>query len=201
MTARTEKSVRLLNQYASDPQRKKDFAEVRANVLNYPRLQALIEGKNIKEIKELCSDDVGQEMIDKLAEDLIKQADREKGKIDSMVEIFIQRYGLKPGNFRPGREYMEASRLRPKRLFKGPLPWNAMNEKLDPQSLAWYKTNRAKAGGSYGSKIYEIVNLMDGKRTLLDIRHIVSCEYDETEVEFVLHYAKDLEKIGLISFE
>ena len=66
---------------------------------------------------------------------------------------------------------------------------------------SWYETNQAKAGGNYGSKTYEIVNLMDGKRTLLDIRHIVSCEYDETGVEFVLHYAKDLEKIGLISFE
>jgi hypothetical protein len=65
----------------------------------------------------------------------------------------------------------------------------------------WYETNRAEAGGNYGSKTYEIVNFMDGKRTLLDIRHIVSCEYDETGVEFVLHFAKDLEKIGLISFE
>ncbi len=201
MTTRTEKSVRLLHQYASDPQRKKDFAEVHANVLNYPRLQALIEGENIQETKELCRNKVSQEMIHKLAEDLIKQADREKEKIDSMVKIFIQRYGLKSENFRQGREYMEASRLRPKRLFKGPLPWNAMNERLDAQSLAWYETNQAKAGGNYGSKTYEIVNLMDGKRTLLDIRHIVSCEYDETGVEFVLHYAKDLEKIGLVSFE
>ncbi len=201
MTTRTEKSVRLLHQYASDPQRKKDFAEVHANVLNYPRLQALIEGENIQETKELCRNKVSQEMIHKLAEDLIKQADREKEKIDSMVKIFIQRYGLKSENFRQGREYMEASRLRPKRLFKGPLPWNAMNERLDAQSLAWYETNLAKAGGNYGSKTYEIVNLMDGKRTLLDIRHIVSCEYDETGVEFVLHYAKDLEKIGLVSFE
>ena len=140
-------------------------------------------------------------MIHQLSEDLIKQAEREKEKIDSLVKILVQRHGMKPENLSPGREYAEASRLRPKRLFKGPLPWSAMNEKLDPKSRSWYDTNRSKAGGSYGSKIYEIVNLMDGKRTLLDIRHIVSCEYDETEVEFVLHYAKDLEKIGLVSFE
>ncbi len=201
MTARTEKSVRLLHQDASDPQRKEDFAVVYSNILNYPRLQALIEGENILEILELCKEETSQEMIRQLADDLTKQAEREKAKIDSLAKIFGQKYGLKPENLSPGREYTEASSLRPKRLFKGPLPWNAMNEKLDPKSRAWYDTNSSKAGGSYGSKIYEIVNLMDGKRTLLDIRHIISCEYDETEVEFVLHYAKDLEKIGWISFE
>jgi hypothetical protein len=86
-------------------------------------------------------------------------------------------------------------------MFKGPLHRNAMREKLSAKSLEWYDKNRAKAGGSYGSKTYEIVNLMNGKRTLVDIRHIISCEFDETDVEFVLHYAKDLEKIGLVSFE
>ncbi len=201
MTARTEKSIRLLHQYASDPQGKEDFTEAYSNILNYPRLQALVEGENIQEILELCEDETSQEMIRQLVEDLIKQAEREKEKIHSLVKIFIHKYGLKLGEFRPTQEYREASRLRPKRLFRGPLTWNAMSEKLDPKGRAWYDTNRSKAGGSYGSKIYEIVNLMDGKKTLLDIRHIVSCEYDETEVEFVLHYAKDLEKIGWVSFE
>jgi len=41
---------------------------------------------------------------------------------------------------------------------------------------------------------------MDGVRTLLEIRHIVSFEFDETDVEFVLHYARDLKRAGLIDF-
>jgi hypothetical protein len=201
MTARTEKSVRLMHQYAADPKKEKGLAELHANLLNYPRLQAQIEAGNIREVNELCKNEASRKIILQLAEDLAHQAEREVEKLELMVKIFIKRYGLNSRNIRPVLEYEEASRLRPKRLFKGPLPWNAMNEMLDTRSLAWYDKNRAKAGGSYGSKAYEIVNLMNGERTLLDIRHIVSCEYDETDVEFVLHFAKDLEKIGLISFE
>ncbi len=201
LTARTEKSVRLMHQYAANPEKQKELAELHANLLSYPRIQAQIEAGNIREVNELCKNEASQKIIHRLAEDLDQQAERETEKIELMYEIFIKRYGLNSGNIRPVLEYEEASRLRPKRLFKGPLPWNAMNEMLDAKSLAWYDKNRAKAGGSYGSKTYEIVNLMNGKRTLLDIRHIISCEYGETDVEFVLHFAKDLEKIGLISFE
>ncbi len=200
-TARTEKSVRLMHQYASDTKKDKELTELHANLLNYPRLQAQIEAENIREVNELCKNEASRKIINRLAEDLDQQAARETEKIEFMYKIFIKRYGLNSGNIRPILEYEEASRLRPKRLFKGPLHWNAMSEKLDAKSLGWYDKNRAKAGGSYGSKTYEIVNLMDGKRTLLDIRHIISCEYDETDVEFVLHFAKDLEKIGLISFD
>jgi len=201
MTARTEKSVRLMHQYAYDHEKEKELTELHVNLLNYPRLQAQIEAANMREVNELCKNEASQKIIHQLAEDLNQQAEREAEKIELMYKIFIKRYGLKSGNFRPHSEYEEASRLRPKRLFKGPLPWDAVSEKLDAMSLDWYDRNRAKAGGSYESKTYEIVNLMNGKRTLMDIRHIISCEYDETDVEFVLHFAKDLEKIGLISFE
>ncbi|MGD8536868.1 MAG: M28 family peptidase [Candidatus Aminicenantes bacterium] len=201
MTARTKKSVRLMHQYASDPNKEKELTQLHANLLNYPHLQAQIEAENIQEVNELCKDEASQKAIHQLAEDLSRQAEREKEKIELMYNILIKLYGLNSENFRPCKEDEEASRLRPRRLFKGPLHWNAMRENLDAKSLGWYDKNRARAGGSYGSKTYEIVNLMNGKRTLLDIRHIISCEYDETDIEFVLHFAKDLEKIGLISFD
>jgi len=52
----------------------------------------------------------------------------------------------------------------------------------------------------FDSSLFEIINLMDGKRTILDIRHTISCEYDETDVEFVLHFVEDLKKMGLVEF-
>ena len=76
-----------------------------------------------------------------------------------------------------------------------------MRENLDAESLSWYGKNQSKAGGNSGQKTYEIANLMDGKRTLLEIRHIISCEFDETDIEFVLHFARDLEKLGLVSLK
>jgi hypothetical protein len=86
------------------------------------------------------------------------------------------------------------------RLFKGPLPRNALEERLNEEGMKWYETNRERAGENSGSKMYEIINLMDGKRTVLDIRHIISCEFGETDLDYVLHYVQDLHNIGLVEF-
>jgi hypothetical protein len=201
IASRSQKSIRLIHQYASDPQKRISLAELRANLLSYPRLQAQVEAANIQEVKELCREASSQKIIDQLAEDLEQQAEREKKKIGFASSLFFEHYGIKVEKFRPTRNYEEASRTRPKRLFEGPLPWNYLSENLDEESLSWYEKNRSRAGGSYGSKTYEIVNLMDGRRTILDIRHIVSCEFDETDVEFVLHFVRDLEKLGLVSLK
>ena len=201
IAARSKKSIRLIHQHASDPQKRGNLAELRANLLSYPRIHAQVEADNIREVRELCREAASQKIIDQLAEDLKRQAEREKTKISLASSLFFKHYNIKDEDFRPSRDHEEASRIRPKRLFKGPLPWNYMSENLDAESLRWYEKNRSKAGGSYGSKTYEIANLMDGKRTLLEIRHIISCEFDETEVEFVLHYVRDLEKLGLVSLK
>ncbi|GAG43527.1 unnamed protein product, partial [marine sediment metagenome] len=46
----------------------------------------------------------------------------------------------------------------------------------------------------------EILNLVDGERSLLDIRDIVSLEFKEASVEYVLHFAGDLREMGLIGY-
>ena len=198
MAERTQKSVRLLHQYAQDPEKSKHLAELYFNISNYPQVQASIESANLKEIKELCSKEAGRKVIDELANNLNRQVASEKEKIKFMYDLLTSQYNLEKEEFQPTDLYKKASSLTPQRLFKGPLPGNFLREKLGEEDYMWYAENREKAGGAYGSKNYEIVNLMDGKRTLLDIRHIVSCEFDETDIEFVLHFAEDLEKIGLV---
>ena len=135
-----------------------------------------------------------------MAEDLDRQVAREKEKINSMYELFLRHYKLDKKKFRPNGLYKKASLLRPKRLFKGPLPGNYLRENLDEKHYSWHENYIEKADWNYGSKTFEIVNLSNGKRTLLDIRHVISCEYDEIDIEFVLHFAEDLKKLGLIAF-
>ena len=206
MMRRTQKSIRMLYQYVSVPEKRKALAQLYTNIIAYPKLQAHVEAANIKEVKELCKDEASKAILDKLAEDVYRQAEREKEKINSFYTIYLRRYNLKEKQFRPSEFYNKASLLKPKRLFKGPLPRNVLREKIGEKDFLWYEKYRKKLevvpgmGGTYGSKLHEIVNLMDSQRTLLDIRHIISCEFDETDVEFVLHYAQDLERIGLITF-
>ena len=200
MMQRTQKSIRLLHQFASNSDARKDLAELRANIINYPRVQAQIEAANLREVKELCKANTVKMAIDELIAGLDSQVTEEKRKINSICDLFLQRYNMDKKTFRPNDLYKKASSLKPKRLFKGPLPWGYLREKLDEKSFSWHEKNREKARGISRSKASEIVNLMNGKRTLLYIRHIVSCEYDETDVEYILHFAKDLEKLGLIEF-
>ena len=196
MAERTKKSIRLLHQYARNPEKSKHLAELYFNIINYPQVQAGIESANLSKIKELCRNQTSGEMIEQLAEDLYQQAASEKEKILFMYHLLTSQYHIKREEFQPTDWYKKASSLSPQRLFKGPLPDNYLREKLGEEDYKWYAENRQN-----GTRTYEIVNLMNGKRTLLDIRHIVSCEYDETDIEFVLHFAQDLEKIGLIKFK
>jgi hypothetical protein len=198
MMQRTQKSIRLLHQLASHSDTRNDLAELQANIINYPRLQAQIEAANLREVKELCKASTVKIAIDELIKGLDSQVAQENEKISSMYDLFLQRYNIDKKIFRPNELQKKAASLKPKRLFKGPLTRSYLREKLDEKSFSWYEENREMAGESYRSKTSEIVNLMDGKRTLLDIRHIVSCEYDETDVEYVLHFAEDMEKLGLI---
>lgn len=201
MAERTRKSLQLLHQYAIDKEKRKSLAEFCSNILNYPQVQASIESANIREVKELCQEKTSKKFINKLAESLKDQVAVENEKIRFMYDFLCSQYNLKKEKFQPGNLYKRASSLSPKRLFKGPIPWDYLEENLSQEENKWYKKYREKAGGALGSKTYEIVNLMDGKRSLLNIRHIVSCEYDETDIEFVLHFAEDLKKMGLIELK
>ncbi len=201
MMQRTQKSIRLLHQFASHPNTREDIAELQANIANYPRLLAQIEAANLREVKELCKASTVKKAIDELIAGLDSQVSQENDKINFMYNLFLKRYKIDKKKFQPNNLYKKASAIRPKRLFKGPLPWDYLREKLDEKSYSWHEKIRDMEGGISRSKAPEIINLMDGKRTLLDIRHIVSCEYDETDVEFVLHYAEDLIKLGLIEFK
>jgi len=199
MAKRTQKSIRLLHQYASDDSRKEDLTELFFNLVQYPEIQAQVEMANLHEVKELCQKESCNIMIDKLIDNLRSQFQKEKERLTSIKEIILPQHGIKNNKYKPETLYKEASSMIPQRLFKGPLPWGFMGT-LEKEDYEWYQKNKYKAGGYYDSKMSEIINLMDGKRSLLDIRQIISCEYDETDIGFVLHFVKDLKKYGLVKF-
>jgi hypothetical protein len=200
MTERSKKSLGLLHRYAEEPEMIKSLPELYSNLLNYPRVQASLESAHLKEVKELCQEKPSEKFIDKLVENLKVQAAQERKKIESMYEFLCQLNKIKIETFQATEFYEKAASLKPQRLFKGPLPWDYAQENLSPEDLKQYQKNSEREGRYFGSKIYEIINLMDGQRNLLAIRHIVSCEYDETDIEFVLHFVEDLKKMELVKY-
>ncbi|KPV62208.1 MAG: hypothetical protein AOA65_1979 [Candidatus Bathyarchaeota archaeon BA1] len=53
----------------------------------------------------------------------------------------------------------------------------------------------------FARKRVEILNFMDGKRTVHDIVKAISAEYAETNIEHALGFIKDLEKTKLITLQ
>jgi len=202
MAGTTKESLRVLQQRASDPEGRKTLDETYWNVTEYPELQAWIEASNLREIKELCEGEETRELIDGMADDLQKQAERERGKIEACYDLQLRQHELERQPYKPGGLHVKASALKPRRLFKGPLS-NAMEkirEELGEERAGWYDRYQTSPMRRLGSDAFEIVNLMDGERTLLEIRHIVSLEFNETSLEFVYHYTDDLKEMGLITY-
>ena len=201
MTERTNRSLRLIHQHAKHPEKIQELPKIHADATRYPIAHAQIEKGNLTEIKELCQDDRTRQMIDEMAKALDNQARIEYEKIDYSYGLYLYQYGIDKIKFRPDEFYQRAAIVIPERLFKGPLSSSVLQEKMSEEYREWLVGNASKIGGYAGSEQYEIVNLMDGKRSLLRIRDIVSCEFDETDIEFVFRFAQELERLGLISFK
>jgi aminopeptidase YwaD len=200
ISERTRKSVGLLHEWARDPNKRKSLANLYSNVLKYPQIQTNIEEANLREVKELCQEKTSEKFIEELAGSMKPLVAQEQKILHSNYELLCRLYKIKKGIFQPTELYEKATSLTPKKLFKGPLPWSYAEENLGPEDFEHYKKNVEKIGGMFDSSLFEIINLMDGKRTILDIRHIISCEFDETDIEFILHFVEDLKKMGLVEF-
>jgi hypothetical protein len=200
MTQRTGASIRLIHQYASDAKKRSTLPEIYSHATRYPGVHAQVEKANLLEIKELCQEDGTKHMIEEMAKALDNQARTEYEKIDYMHGLYLHQYGMDEKKFKPDELFQRAAIVIPERHFKGPLS-GSVREKASDAYNKWMAENQDRVGGYSGSKQYEIVNLMDGRRSLLRIRDIVSCEFDETDIEFVFRFAQELEKMGLISFK
>ena len=85
----------------------------------------------------------------------------------------------------------------PKRLFKGPLDSNVLRKALDEKELEWYEEVR-KTDVDFDKKTAEVLNFMNGKRSIYEIALAVSAEYSETNPHHVLKFLLDLEKSKLV---
>jgi hypothetical protein len=201
LTERTSRSVAMIHRMAAGPDNRENLAGMYARASRYPFVQARIEKLNLRETKELCQNNETSQAIEEMVKALDHQARIEHDKVDFFYNLFLYLYKIDRKKFHPDEYFQRASVAIPERHFKGPLSSRIEEEQMSEAYKNWYRENLERVGGQAGSKEYEIVNLMDGKRNLLEIRDIVSCEFDETDIEFVFRFAQELNRIGLVSFK
>jgi hypothetical protein len=77
--------------------------------------------------------------------------------------------------------------------------YDYIGERASGDDLRVIERISAKAGGDI--ILYEILNLVDGKRSIQSIRDYISAAYGTIAIEDVGDYLRLLEKIGVVKIE
>jgi len=124
-------------------------------------------------------------------------ASREVAAAARMEQYVRDRLGIKgympaePKN--PAEQKLK--RLVPKRLFKGPLAYTLL--KSTPEAARYYSEATDK-DDTNGQRMYEMVNYMDGKTTMMDIYRMVDAQFPLFDIELAKRFVSDLEQWGLV---
>ncbi len=86
----------------------------------------------------------------------------------------------------------------PVRLTRGPLAGGLPASRLGPERAAWYASPQYPLRGNYA---FELVNFIDGHRTVTAIRDALSAQYGPVPTEAVARYVEDLVEAGLARWQ
>lgn len=141
--------------------------------------------------------------LKRLIQELNKEIDAVGSQATTRLEKTLARVakGMKtklPAKMKDTEAERQAGLIVPRRTFKGTLSADAFRRKLGIEEFTWYEEILEK-DIRFTSKRAEIINYMDGRRSLYDIVQAVSAEYDETDMEHALKFIKDLEKTKFVS--
>ncbi len=85
----------------------------------------------------------------------------------------------------------------PARLTRGPLDFGLPESRLPEARAAWYDTPEFTLGGSAR---FELVNFIDGTRSVTQIRDALSGEFGPVTTAVVARYLDDLVRVGVVGW-
>jgi len=86
----------------------------------------------------------------------------------------------------------------PVRLTRGPLDFRLPESKLPAADAAWYSSGDFTLNGD---ERFELVNFIDGKRTVSDIRNELSAEFSPIPPLVITRYIQDLVRAGVVQWK
>jgi hypothetical protein len=93
----------------------------------------------------------------------------------------------------------EAKRLIPKRIVVGTIEMDVLRHPLGEKRYDWYR-HIDDSDFNTTNKLYELLNFMNGRRTLYEMVKSVSSEYTSLDMKTALRFVKDMEKCGFVKF-
>jgi hypothetical protein len=196
---RTDFSLTMLENALKDGSTASKGPYAYRNALTYANVLTEVEKQAIHTTRQLCTTPEAKTFIESVASTLDRDLKSEKVRIKLFYNELCQLLGVNPKKYTLTSQEQLARRIKPERTFIGPLPRNYLFTGIG-EDYDWYRENQMKIGGNLGSKTFEIANLANGERDLLKIRDVISAEFGETALEFVIHFAEDMKKIGLFTY-
>ena len=157
----------------------------------------LRERRALESLKHLARGDKGVEnYMASLSATLTEREKVTLSQLESHYHILCQRQGVAPQKPIMREKERAASQVVPVRNeeLKGPLSFGYLTEKI--KDLTLLRGLRIVRRDS--RLLYEILNFIDGKRSLLEIRQAVSAEYEPVPLEEVEELLKALATAGVI---
>jgi aminopeptidase YwaD len=145
----------------------------------------VFEKENMNSLLTYNSD----ESIKNLVEIFNQQLQSQRDKLISGMEA------AHPTIVDPKRNMMKPDTRIPMRLTRGPLDFGLPESKLSKEEKEWYSKNPIN-----GNVRFEIVNFVDGKKTVSDIRDAITAEYDAIDTSSIAHYLEDLVKCDVVKW-
>jgi len=197
-------ALQELRNIKNDPKLRNDLQELAkklSNTANHFKFKiehiARREAEAVHSVKPLINNSELDNLIETLSKNLTNHAEQAQTRIEEAVAALANSAGVSVQVLMEESEAeREAKKIIPKRLFKGTLSLDTFRILLGEEEYNWYQ-EQMETDQDFYKKIAEIVNYMNGKRTLQEILRAVSAEYTETTAEQGQKILQDLEKTRL----
>ncbi len=157
------------------------------------------EKEAVDSVKILASNTDLENFIHKFTEDISVTGEKEIARINEAFSYIAKAKAMSiPHRIKETKAEKESKNIVPERSFKGSLSMETVRKALTEKEYEWYEEKQEK-DTTFRMKMVEVLNFMDGKRTLYEIIKAVSAEYTETKAEDVLKFLRYLEKMKLVS--
>ncbi|MFQ6114993.1 MAG: M28 family peptidase, partial [bacterium] len=125
-----------------------------------------------------------------------KQLSRQHASLSEQLRSYATSRGLTDGEPLVKREKPD---LRiPVRKTRGPIDFDLPERRLSPEQAAWYKSRDFTLDGNTR---FELVNFVDGQRTVSDIRDALSAEFGPVKTSVISRYLEDLVRVGVMAWK
>jgi aminopeptidase YwaD len=131
--------------------------------------------------------------------DAVRSMEKQLGNQEKELLAMLRQQAPQPRRAGTPVERTEAEDKRvPVRLTRGPLDFGLPASRLEPEAAAWYASPEFTLNGNAR---FELVNFIDGKRTVTQIRDALSAEYGPVTIATVGRYLDDLVEVGVVRWK